>query len=593
MKRKSAVSALEGANSSRKAQKSDSETPSYEANSDGEDNVELSFVEGEEHFDVPAVNEEEAENLVKLSTFEPSEKNTVSIGSGVVYGMKKGETIVCRGQYRLSVLKGAIRLMGATIHAHPEHYQVHALPSHSLPVIECIQVENLDLIEETVIPGTEHLFDDYRAIIRLEGDYCGIESVAEVAPVFKNLANVSTDTGSFELLAKGPESTRLFTPFKTWYDTAYKVLASLDDSDKPPVLMVTGPKSSGKSSYCRFLNNFLNSKVDGIYYLELDPGQPEYCIPGTLSLVFTSFNFGLPYTRHPRNNKSIIKAHALGDLSPKDQPDSYIAFANDLLRVYRTQLTVKAAPLLINTPGWARGLGLDLTVQIAADAQLSHVVYLGSQEGQDMMRQALSSVPSFYAPENALMQSWTSKYHSPDLRTLQTISYFHSLNFNQHLTEIPPYAVSYASSGIKGLHVQQDEGILPQDMDICFNGTIVHIVEVEENVHIGTSESTDLPLLTSPQTALDPATSKCIGYAIVQSLDKGNHQIRLLTPIDVSGLNKKSLILVRGRLQIPLWTLWNHKSAKARPDAPYLSKSGTVGAGSATQKVRRNIQRGN
>jgi polynucleotide 5'-hydroxyl-kinase GRC3/NOL9 len=592
MKRKSAVSALEGANSTRKAQKSDSDTPGYEANSDGEENGELSFVEGEEHFDVPATNEGEGENLVKISRFEPNDKNTVSMGSEVVYGMKKGETIVCRGQYKLSVLKGAIRLMGATIHAHPERYHVHALPSHSLPVIECIQVENLDLVEETVIPDTEHLFDEYRAIVRLEPASCGIESVAEVAPVFKNLANTS-GTGTFELLTKGPESTRLFTSFKTWYDTAYKLLAAMDDSDKPPVMMVTGPKSSGKSTFSRFLNNFLNSKIDGVYYLELDPGQPEYCIPGTLSLSFTSFNFGLPYTHHPRDNKTIIKAHALGDLSPKDQPGSYLSFANDLLRVYQTQLTTRPAPLIINTPGWARGLGLDLTVQIANDGQLSHVIYLGSQEGQDTMRQALSSVPSFFAPENALTQSWTSKYSSPDLRTLQTISYFHSLNFNQHLTEIPPYSASYVSSEIKGFHVQKDEGILPEDMDICFNGTVVHIVEVEENVYIETKESTDLPLLKTPQVALDPATSKCLGYAIVQSLDKDNQQIRLLTPIDVSGLKKKSLVLVRGRLQIPLWILWNHKMAKTQSDAPYLSKSGTVGAGSATQKVRRNIQRGN
>ncbi|KAA8909621.1 hypothetical protein TRICI_004456 [Trichomonascus ciferrii] len=593
MKRKSAVSALERTNSSRKAQKSDSEPPGYEVNSEVEENEELSFMEGEEHFDFPATNGEEGENLIKISKFEPNDKNTVSLGSDVVYGMKKGETIVCRGQYKLSVLKGAIRLMGATIHAHPERYHIHALPSHSLPVIECIQVENLDLVEETVIPGTEHLFDEYRAIVRLEPVNCGIESVAEVAPVFKNLANLSAPMGTFELLTKGPETTRLFTPFKTWYDTAYKLLAAMDDSDKPPVMMVTGPKSSGKSTFSRFLNNFLNSKIDGVYYLELDPGQPEYCIPGTLSLSLTSFNFGLPYTHNPRDNKAVIKAHALGDLSPKDQPELYLSFANDLLRVYQTQLTIKPAPLIINTPGWARGLGLDLTVQIASDSQLSHVVYLGSHEGQDTMRQALSAVPSFFTPENALVQSWTSKYSSPDLRTLQTISYFHSLNFNKHLTEISPYSVSYVSSGVKGLHVQQDEGILPEDMDICFNGTIVHVVEVEENVHVETNESTDLPLLKSPQVALDPATSKCLGYAIVQSLDKENQQIRLLTPIDVSGLKKKTLILVRGRLQIPLWTLWNHKAAKTPSNAPYLSKSGTVGAGSTTQKVRRNIQRGN
>lgn len=613
MKRKSAISAIDSAS------RSNEEAEIY---NDQEDSI----IEEEEHFYDDDANGDDDNNsetaLKEISTFRPSADNTVELeeNHGVVFGLMKGQTIACQGQYKLSVLKGAINLLGGTIHANPKKYHVYALPTHSIPLIECIQVENLDIVEETVIPGTEHLFDKYRAILRFEPLYSGLESIGNVAPVFKNLCTVRSDAtrlntayyNSFQTLIYGTESTMPFYPNKSWIEFGYKLLAFMDDSESSPITMVTGPKSSGKSSFCRVLNNFLNSKLlaesgesttGGIYYLELDPGQPEYGIPGTLSLHKTSYNFGLPYT-HTSNefSSTVVKAHSLGDVSPKDQPDVYLSFANDLFRVYKMETAAShQMPLIVNTPGWARGLGLDLSVQIATEIKPSHVVYLGTQEGYEMMRsvvdESLPSVALFTGLEiwrNQQIWHNVSKYSSPDLRTLQTLCYFHDQKFNRHLTEIPPYSVYYGTdSSIKGFYIQQNDGISPEDFALCFNGTVVHIVKVDDNVHIK-SDPFDLPRLNNPNDALLPETSQCLGYGIVQSIDTESERIQLLTPMNVSNLSSSSLILVRGRLQVPLWILWNHQGPQTQyKTSPYLSKTGSViGAGSEKRKVRRNIQRG-
>nr|VDD20117.1 unnamed protein product [Brassica rapa] len=54
---------------------------------------------------------------------------------------------------------------------------------------------------------------------------------------------------------------------------------------QPPVALVCGPKDSGKSTFSRNLVKVLLQRYKRVAYLDIDVGQPEFTLPGFLSLT--------------------------------------------------------------------------------------------------------------------------------------------------------------------------------------------------------------------------------------------------------------------------------------------------------------------
>lgn len=176
--------------------------------------------------------------------------------------------------------------------------------------------------------------------------------------------------------------------------------------------VVIGPKNVGKSTLARHLLNtslckpvaspqeeggaHITVKEDydeegntrktfqsSVYFLDLDPGQPEFSVPGTISLYhcpphhspqFSSAAFGESMTP--------LRSHWIGETSPKEDPSHYLSCMHDLVQTCRRhQCETRASyehasaehqdddddmehdatsTLLVNTPGWMKGTGLDL-----------------------------------------------------------------------------------------------------------------------------------------------------------------------------------------------------------------------------------------
>lgn len=614
MKRRSAVSALSAVGEGKKARKGE-DSPSLLASpmtstamspmdneDDSDDGGDYNNSEQENSFSEPFVES------VQLSYCQAYPHDCL-VDEGI-YPLQVGETLVCSGMGYLRVYKGAIRILGATLYASPNLYRVSALGTHALPVVECVQVEDRSLLQEERTEAIYSLFEKYRAIVQFGPTIKEYASLGSIAQPFKNLSPGS----NFQPLMTGPANTSIFSAFRSWYDCAYSMLGS----PTPPVVLVAGPKSSGKSTFARFLTNFLKPYhiENTIHYLELDPGQPEFGIPGTVSLHRLSaldYNFECAYTSHQLGRKTLVKAHSLGDLSPKDQPDAYLSYAADLINIYKASQSQSPSPLVINTPGWARGLGLELTVDIARTSQPSHVVCLGPLEAQDNIFSAVTKFAledpkstTLIAPETVSPNgsngsngfTGPSRYSPPDLRALQILTYFHNDDFSRHMTEIAPYMVPFESNveegsgpaapgAIKGVYIQQGEGIASHDIAMCINASIVAVVAVDKSIPIKITVRSGLPLIDNAAECLSPSNSHCIGHAVVQSIDASNHCFRLITPITPD--TDHQLVLVRGRQQLPVWALWN---SKLSDPAPYLSTASTSGLGAAALRVRRNIQRG-
>ena len=273
--------------------------------------------------------------------------------------------------------------------------------------------------------------------------------------------------------------------------------------------MISGPKSSGKSTFARLFSNALLTKShashmnhtmgDGVAFMDLDVGQPEFSSPGDISLIhLRSCNLGPPFT-HPiihyatnATSQRCIKSHHLGANTPRDDPQHYLNCALDLLRQYQALLLeFPSCPMIVNCSGWLFGSGLETHQELVRSLELTDVVYLNTQEqhqvldgfrdATDRMRIPLHVVPS--QPVDYTTRT------AADLRMMQVLSYFHSdqpeggqLRWDATtLKDMTPLSLRYAGPGqdifgIVTMSEQQDPALLYDLLD----GSLVGVVMVED-----------------------------------------------------------------------------------------------------------------
>ncbi|KAF7876373.1 hypothetical protein EAF04_001466 [Stromatinia cepivora] len=548
-----------------------------------------------------------------LSTFRPNEDNTKVLKSRIlVLNLAPGERLVILGQCNLEVAEGQITILGSILKASKIKYQVYAAASHSLPVIRCPDGE--------LNP----------AVLRLHQADCGLRSLDSLSPLFGKLWN--EDTQAFKsahslLSAKLGKSTfqivhksylRPITSPPEWN----KILSKLSGTPGATKrIMLCGPKSSGKSTFAKLLVNRLLSvsqndaqsstpnsrKGPGVALLDLDPGQPEYSHPGQVSLIHIQEpNFGPSITHPVPGVKSrLIRAHALGAVSPSMDPSLYMSCALDLFAHYRSLSSLQFnCPLVINTPGWVLGTGLEILVDLIAKVHPSEVIYMskeGPSEVVESLQDAAKTTPLITLP------SQTSEFMtrtSAHIRTMQSMSYFHldSTSNNElawsstPLTSVPPWEIKYSgkNAGILGIMCYGEQPP-PDLLAETINGSIVSIVVIEEAGAIPgytssqqekdeTSDPETLHEFNSPLTldpiktpliiptpheklpyfnplnaiTLDPQFSHTIGTALIRGIDVNCQRLQVLTPISPEVLEElneesKKIVLVSGKLDTPGW----------------------------------------
>ena len=206
--------------------------------------------------------------------------------------------------------------------------------------------------------------------------------------------------------------------------------------------MICGPKGSGKSTFAKFLvNSVLSRQQDslgspGVAFLDLDPGQPEFHPPGSISLMLLNSFVTSAYFTHDIASAvskfKTIKSHFLGYLTPRDDPSYYLESCVDLLNLYRNIPTTGNSasgpvPLVINCCGWILGTGLDILVDLICRFLPSDVIYMSTQGPEEVgirLTATISTLPSsFHTLTSQPFQLATQD--SSELRLAKMLSYFH------------------------------------------------------------------------------------------------------------------------------------------------------------------------
>lgn len=303
-----------------------------------------------------------------------------------------------------------------------------------------------------------------------------------------------------------------------------------NERKSPTAVLICGPKGSGKSTLCRILtNSMLTSSTaqsvsssgtdgDGVAFLDLDPGQPEYSPSGEVSLVHVrSCNLGVPFT-HPTvmspEGDHLIRAHHVGRVSLKDDPGHYLQCAMDLLHRYTLlKHQYPACPLIVNCSGWVLGSGLEVLTELIRHWAFTDIIYtstLGPVEVVDTLAESAGKAGTpFYTLESQSCLITTRT--AADLRIMQTLSYFHLdepearfLRWNPSLiNEIEPLVVRYSGPrqdvfGI--LTIGEEQG--PEYLATILEGFVVGLVVIEDEAAIRCEENPcqfDRPATASEQ----------------------------------------------------------------------------------------------
>ena len=372
--------------------------------------------------------------------------------------------------------------------------------------------------------------------------------------------------------------------------------------------LVCGPKSSGKSTFSRLVINRLltGSKChttlsNGVALLDLDPGQPEYSPPGTLSLVRVGKpNLG-PSFSHPGGSlpeTTIVRSHTLASVTMASSPDLFLSCAIDLLRTYRNELP--GFPLVINTPGWILGTGLEILLQLVRIFDPLEVLYM-SEDGpidvvdalRNVVRGSLSLLPSqpaeFTVRTAAHLRAMQQMaYCHLDMRGKEIVGNANSWT-SRPLSSIRPLQIHFAGPerGFLGI-VSYEYDSPPELLTEAINGMLLAAVEIEHadafsawNLPKSTTQvlaeaepnklggsSLDPPISQTPEgipfirnpddVALDPQHSRLIGLLLVRGIDTTSKTLQILTPVPYERLmavqnQARRIVLVHGKFGTPTW----------------------------------------
>ncbi|RAL10339.1 putative RNA processing protein Grc3 [Aspergillus homomorphus CBS 101889] len=429
--------------------------------------------------------------------------------------IKEKMSLVLIGHYDLWVKRGVVSLMGAKLHPSSRVYRVYAPSTHSLPVIKCVS-------------GV-----DGAAEIEVMSCHSGIYRLRHLSPLYERVWNgKNTAADKLTLKSASPSTKRTFSVLYTSADDSLKrhlrplhlekqwssAIKSLSQRGGRLRTLICGPKASGKSTFSRYLLNHLLSpapqtessyrNTDGVAFLDLDPGQPEFSPMGQVYLAhLRSPVFGPPFS-HPSLDDSrsgtIVRAHHIGASSPKEDPDHYVLAAKDLMDRYRSLLaSYPQCSLIINYPGWIFGLGLEVATYLVSSLGLSDVVYMSEKGPAEVIEPLGQAAAQAKVPLTILPSQPTDfvSRSSAQLRSMQMQSYFHMTHpsdidhpiwLEQPLSRTQPMQIHYSgpNKNIEGIMVMGsriDADLLSEVID----GSIVAVVAVESpNALLGDNSTT-------------------------------------------------------------------------------------------------------
>jgi len=511
--------------------------------------------------------------------------------------LETDESAVLLGIYDLELRKGTVVVNGVLLRPSEEKHRIFAPTTHALPVIGA----KSGAAEIVIHSVREHPLQRLETLSPLWSKTWHDEPGQKASKSFCLLKSSTDDP------LKRP-----LVPFELETESQQAINKIMSHKPAPSgpscTVMVTGSKGSGKSTFCRVLANTLLTAPQpwtksSCFWLDLDPGQPEFGPSGQVSLVqIRAPLLGPAFTHvhtHPSTGARCIRAHSLAAISPRDDSEHFLACAKDLLRHYNMQRKDFAtSPLIINCSGWVAGSALSVLVELIKEASPTDFILTSPLDASSTLRLQTTITPKTTLHTLPVRPRTPQTRTSAELRAMQTMSYMHSLSpirntpiwTPQPLTTLHPWRMRYTGekAGISAILSYHDT-VDASTLSLVLPGTIVAIAAVSsdsafqsttKSTYLNRSKSStktfdlsdkvvvtpdSLPLLPpqSPSGApssLDPRFSETIAQALVRGIDITSKELILLSPVSGAVMQRHlargdKIVLVRGKFDFPDWAL--------------------------------------
>ncbi|KAH9916798.1 uncharacterized protein B0H18DRAFT_1124020 [Fomitopsis serialis] len=597
--------------------------------------------------------------------------------TGTLIVLHPSNSLALLGTYRLTVLQGAVSLMGSVLTASRTCHRVFAPRSSPIPVLRSIaaslngpQSAMPDRVRSTLGPGA--------TVVLLQELQTGVERLGTVCRTFEGVFSPSRSQskmptvelnlrGVYMLQAETSDTSPFIMP-PSWDAT----ISSMVDHNANPqemnyprsVYLVKGPRNTGKSTFGKVLLNALLTRYRRVAFLECDMGQSEFTPAGMVALnILDAPVFGPAFT-HPCLPYA---SHFVGATSPKSSPSYYVECVQALIQAYNLDIQHGALlndnddkgtdnrlsdiiPLVVNTMGWSRGLGSDLSLKIEETVEPSQIFELEAPQGDD----AYPTYPPFDSAdahashglggldrvrrlEAVAPCSASSFFTAADHRTLSVLSYFHATfaapSSSPPASQDAPVSSPSSSSGSAAsciarawdvslplcaqLPYEVDckvafdhialvgagmEDVVPSELAQVLNGAIVGLVQCEPGTMDDLASDSASPALAlayrQGNPPPSPFSSKCCGLALVRAISHSatGTLMHLLTPVPPEHLALVR-VLVKGELELPVWGMLDFRNTQGdvagveRDKVPFLRWGKSEAAGAERRRVRRNLMR--
>ncbi|CAH1393778.1 unnamed protein product [Nezara viridula] len=164
-------------------------------------------------------------------------------------------------------------------------------------------------------------------------------------------------------------------PQKMKYDQSIRNLANDCFRWEDPRVMICGGKGVGKSTSLQYLINRMFEKWSAVVVIDFDIGQPEFSIPGCISVNLIQKPILGPYFN---NFYEPLRSIVIGHVNLDVCLTKYFAAVEELHKYCSLNQDILNFPWFINTMGYIKGFGLPLIAKTNFLFNPTHVLQINS-----------------------------------------------------------------------------------------------------------------------------------------------------------------------------------------------------------------------
>ncbi|SCU93442.1 LADA_0G03114g1_1 [Lachancea dasiensis] len=527
----------------------------------------------------------------------------------IILGLKKYQEVMICGSFQLRILKGGITYNDVHYNASRELINIwHPTCSAMSPIGSSFYAgwdERSFMVSDVAKTGIEH--QEFECVLSIQDRCLGLQDISGLNTVFRDLWVPQhfqrlghSSSASFSIVSKDTLrdlSNILTLTISPSWSAKLAELSQFHQANLHDMrVMVLGGKNCGKSTFLRLLlQRLLHTNEDEhepIFYLDLDPGQPEFSRPDCISLskIDKSLELGNPLAQ---SNFTPIAERYIGTNSPSSFPTQYLKEVSELFDSFSSEFHMGTT--LLNVPGWIKGFGIQILNYLINNFKPTHIVLVDSGSGRQSFINELQINSSFtsFQRENYQAQidsidgyhgssfsTFRNRFHASHLRQFRLLSHFHTLSSSKKLikydftplVKTAPLRVSFGDNDpIKGFVIEQNTvSWSDSHLKDALEGTIVGIYKLDGNFLAEKLDS--VPVLKNV------GDGYFLSLGLIHSIDTTEAYINIYLPFlhhrELMALENDQLYLRRRKTETPQCELYPSNEClvpQGESDIPFLS----------------------